>query len=128
MYIILFDGVCNLCTGIVAFLIKKDKNALFRFAPIQSEAGQSLLEQYHIHNDDSSLFYFRNSVCYRKSEAILLILKDLGGFWKCFYPLIYLPACLRNSVYFYIARNRYRVFGKRNSCSIPARKFRNRFL
>lgn len=128
MHIILFDGVCNLCTGTVAFLIKKDKKALFRFAPLQSEAGQALLQHYQIDESNSSLLYFRNTVCYRKSTAILMILKDLGGIWKCFYPLIYLPVRLRDSLYLYIARNRYRIFGKRESCSTPARKFRNRFL
>lgn len=128
MNIILFDGICNLCNGVVVFLIKRDKKALFRFAAIQSGTGQLLLERYNIKNKNTTLYYFRDGVCFIKSTAILHILRDLGGGWKFFYPLIVIPPCLRDAVYLFISRNRYRWFGKKNECIIPTREIKNRFL
>lgn len=128
MNIILFDGVCNLCSRVVVFLIKRDKKALFRFAAIQSGTGQLLLERYSINNKNTTLYYFRNGACFIKSTAILYILRDLGGGWKFFYPLIVIPACLRDVVYLFISRNRYKWFGRKNDCIIPTREIRNRFL
>lgn len=128
MNIILFDGVCNLCNGVVVFLIKRDKKALFRFATIQSGTGELLLERYNIKSKNTTLYYFRDDVCFIKSTAILHILRDLGGGWRFFYSLIVIPACLRDAIYLFISRNRYRWFGKKNDCIIPTREIRNRFL
>lgn len=128
MNIILFDGVCNLCNGVVVFLIKRDKKALFRFATIQSGTGELLLERYNIKSKNTTLYYFRDDVCFIKSTAILHILRDLGGGWRFFYSLIVIPACLRDAIYLFISRNRYRWFGKKNDCVIPTREIRNRFL
>ena len=128
MNIILFDGVCNLCNGVVSFTIKRDKKALFRFAALQSGTGQLLLKRYGVENENITLFYFKDNVCFRKSAAVLHIFKDLGGIWKCFYPLIILPVCLRDTVYLFISRNRYRWFGKRKNCMIPTEEIRKRFL
>ena len=119
MNVLLFDGVCNLCHGMVAFVRKRDKKALFRFVAIQSEAGQTLIEQYRIHNNNDTLYYIRGDVCYSKSTAVLQLLKDLGGGWKYCYPLIFIPPCLRDAVYLFVSRNRYRWFGKRDDCALP---------
>lgn len=129
-HIILYDGVCNLCNGMVRFIIKKDKKALFRFAAIQSQTGQSLITQYA--NDDEektvSIYYIRNQECYRKSAAILYILKDLGKGWKLLFPLIHIPAILRDSLYLFISRNRYKLFGREQTCMIPTPEIKNRFI
>lgn len=119
MRIILFDGICNLCSGVVLFIMKRDKKAVFRFAPIQSAAGQALLVRHGAGGGRDTVYYIRNGVCLQESAAVLFILKDLGGAWKCFYPLILVPACLRDAVYRFVARHRYRWFGKRSSCLVP---------
>lgn len=128
MNIILFDGICNLCNSTVSFIIRWDNKALFRFASLQSEKGKALLLKYNIVEDqESTLIYLRNGECLKRSTAILYILKDLGGIWKCFYPLTYLPNRLRDTVYTFVSRNRYRLFGKRDKCMIPTPELKDRF-
>ena len=95
MNIILFDGICNLCNGTVSFIVKRDKRKLFRFVSLQSEAGKTLLDRYAVESNNKTLYYFRKGDCYSKSTAILYILKDLGGFWQCFYPLILITVKVR---------------------------------
>lgn len=120
MNIILFDGACNLCSNTISFLIKRDKKALFRFIATQSETGKILLQKYGIAQEqETTLFYIRNNRCLKRSTAILYILKDLGGFWKCFYLFIYLPARMRDAIYLFISKNRYRLFGRRDNCMMP---------
>ena len=132
MNIILFDGVCNLCSGTVRFIIKKDKAAFFRFAAIQSEAGQRIMEQYVNEKEEekgiTSIFYIREKECFRKSEAVLYILKDLGKGWQLLFPLIYIPSFVRDSLYLLISRNRYKLFGKKTSCMVPTPDIKNRFI
>lgn len=129
MNIILFDGVCNLCNGIVRFIIKKDKKALFRFAAIQSGAGQLLIKKYTGNNTQNiTIYYIKENKYFEKSTAILHILKDLGGVWRCFYPLIYIPSCIRDRIYLFISRYRYRVFGKREMCIVPTADIKGRFI
>lgn len=128
MNIILFDGVCNLCNSTVSFLIKRDKRDLFRFAALESETGKALLRKYGIAEEqESTLFYLRNNDCLKQSTAVIYILKDLGGIWKCFYPLIYLPRQVRDTAYTFISRNRYRFFGKRDKCMMPTAELKDRF-
>lgn len=128
MNIILFDGICNLCNSTVSFLIKRDKKTLFRFAALQSETGKALLQKNGITREQTStLVYVRNNNCFTQSTAILHILKDLGGIWKCFYLLIYLPRPIRDAIYSLIARNRYHLFGKRNQCMTPTPELKDRF-
>lgn len=129
MNIILFDGICNLCSRTVLFLIKRDKKALFRFAALQSEAGQALMEQYAATDKENrTLYYIRDNQCFQQSTAILYILKDLGGIWKGFYPLMVIPTCIRDTAYLFISRHRYRLFGKKKTCMIPTPELKNRFL
>lgn len=129
MNIILFDGICNLCSGIVLFIIKRDKKALFRFAALQSEAGQSILKKFSVSSERTdTIYYIRDTECFQKSTAILNILKDLRGGWNCLYPLIYIPINLRDALYLLISRHRYKLFGKRQSCMIPTPKIKKRFM
>jgi predicted DCC family thiol-disulfide oxidoreductase YuxK len=127
--IVLFDGVCNLCNCLVQFIIKRDPKATFSFAAIQSEMGQELLMQMKSHSDElNSVVYIRDENYFFKSSAILHIFKDMGGIWKLFYVFIIIPSFIRDSVYAVIARTRYKVFGKRETCMIPSADIQNRFL
>jgi predicted DCC family thiol-disulfide oxidoreductase YuxK len=128
-HILLFDGVCNLCNGLVQFIIKRDKKAIFTFASLQSEYGQSVLRKYGLPQTEyNSLVYLRNNTLYLKSSASLLILKDLKGIWSIFYIFIGVPKFLRDPIYTFISRNRYRFFGKRDVCMIPTLEIQNRFI
>ncbi|MEA4976595.1 MAG: thiol-disulfide oxidoreductase DCC family protein [Paludibacter sp.] len=128
-HIVLFDGVCNLCIGIVNFIIKRDSKNRFRFAALQSESGQMLLKEYGISSTDiNTLIYISGKQFLDKSSAALNILKDLGGVWRFFYVFIYIPAPIRDFLYHQITKIRYRIFGKRSSCMIPSPGVKERFL
>ncbi len=128
-YILLFDGVCNLCVSVVNFTIKRDSEEKFKFAALQSESGQALLKKYHLPTNDFDSFVFINGDKYfLKSSAALHVLKELGGVWKLFYLFIIIPAPLRDFIYHIVARTRYRIFGKRDSCMIPTPEVKRRFL
>ena len=128
--LVLFDGVCNLCNGAVNFLIDHDKNNRLIFSSLQSETGQKILEQAGLPTDvfDSILFYDRGAV-WDKSGAALKIMRELGGIWR---PAAavgkFVPQKLRDGIYQFIARNRYRQFGKSESCRIPSPDLKSRFL
>ena len=127
--IILFDGVCNLCNHLVNFIIQRDPNARFRFAALQSTEGHQLLKETKLFPANAnSIVYIRNGKYLFRSSAILYILLDLGGVWKLFYTFIILPPFIRNFVYMIIARSRYKIFGKRDFCMVPADDIKNRFL
>ena len=127
--ILLFDGVCNLCNGVVNLTIKLDIKGKFKFASLQSESGQSLLKQLGLptHGFDSFVFINKDKY-FRKSSAALHVLKELGGFWKMFYVFIIFPRPLRDLVYNFIAKTRYKIFGKRETCMTPTPEFKKRFL
>lgn len=128
-HIILFDGVCNLCIGIVNFIIKRDSEKKFRFVALQSESGQMLLKKYGIFSTDIyTLIYITGEKCLDKSSAALQILNDLGGVWRLFYVFIYIPAPIRDFLYHQITKIRYRIFGKRSSCMVPSSGIKERFL
>jgi predicted DCC family thiol-disulfide oxidoreductase YuxK len=128
-HILLFDGVCNLCNSIVQFTIKRDPEGKFKFASLQSESGQALLKKFNlpVHDLDSFVF-IKGDRYFLKSSAGLHVLKELGGVWKVFYFLIIFPRPLRDFVYDIIAKTRYRIFGKRESCMIPTDDLKQRFL
>lgn len=129
MKIILFDGFCNLCCFSVQFIIKRDSESQFKFAPIQSIIGQELLSQYNISSlKVDSIIYLKDDRYFLRSSAVLNILKDLGGGWRLFYLLIVIPKFIRYFVYSVIARTRYKIFGKRDKCMVPDEKIKNRFL
>ena len=127
--IILFDGVCNLCNRSVQFIIKRDKKGLFRFASLQGKAGHDLLQQYDLPYDTLySFVLIENGKAYTRSTATLRVLRKLGGGWKLLYGLIILPPFLRNAIYNWIARNRYKWYGKREECMVPTPELKSRFL
>lgn len=127
--IILFDGVCNFCNFWVDFVIKRDKKDLFKFAALQSEKAKELTEKFNF--DITSLDTFILIVgdkLYTKSTAALLVCKELKSPIKILYPLTILPKFLRDFVYDLIAKNRYKLFGKRDSCRVPTEEEKLKFL
>jgi len=127
--ILLFDGVCNLCNASVIFVIKHDQQKVIKFASLQSKKGKELLQFHQVdQNYLSSFVYLRNNVTLLKSTAALYLAKDLGGLWKLFFAFIIIPKPIRDVVYSIIANNRYRWFGKSESCMIPSADFKDRFL
>lgn len=127
--IILFDGVCNLCNGAVVFIIKRDKKNIFKFAALQSEIGRGLTSKFNIDTSKvDSIILIDWDKHYEKSTAALQIARHLSGAYPLLFGFIILPKFIRDSVYDYIARNRYRWFGKRESCMIPTAKLKDKFL
>ena len=127
--IILFDGVCNFCNGAINFLIKQDKKGIFYFAPLQSEAGQKLLQQYQLPKESfKSFILIDNGEVYQKSTAVLKIFNRLPWYWKELQVLRIVPPLLRNAIYDFIAANRYKWFGKKEQCMVPTPEVKSRFL
>jgi len=128
-HILLFDGVCNLCTGIVKFIIKRDKKEKFRFAALQSESGQALLKKFGLSATDLDTFILiSGDKYYTKSTAGLLVLKALGGLWEVLYVYIVFPESMRDFIYDFVAKTRYHIFGKRDTCIVPTPEIKRRFL
>ena len=128
--IILFDGVCNLCDAVVQFVIKHDTKDMFRVAALQSELGQEILKHIGINpiNIDSVILYEPGIAYYYKSTAAIEIAKSLGGFWHLGTVFRIIPSGIRNQLYDYIAKNRYKWYGKKESCWIPTQKLKSKFL
>jgi len=127
--ILLFDGVCNLCNSSVQFIVKRDKDATFRFASLQSEEAQELLDAFDDKPGDlSSVILVEDSKLYARSTAALRIARRLGDAWPLLYGFIIIPQPIRDGVYNWIARNRYRWFGKKDQCMIPSPDLKSRFL
>lgn len=126
--IILFDGVCNLCSGLVQFIIKRDPHGYFQFASLQSSLAQKLLMRYGVDLETDSFVYIENDACYTKSSAALRVCRHLRGLWRCFFAGILLPPVLRDILYDFIAKRRYRWFGKQDSCMLPFPGDQHRFL
>ncbi len=127
--IILFDGVCNLCNGAINFTIKRDKKNIFKFAALQSEIGQTLLSKYKINTSEvDSIILIDGENYYVKSSAALRISKHLSGGYPLLYGFLILPKFIRNAAYDFIARNRYKWFGKKESCMIPTPALKEKFL
>jgi predicted DCC family thiol-disulfide oxidoreductase YuxK len=128
MNIILFDGVCNLCNNLVSFLIKYDKLNLFRFAALQTNAGERLMHEYQLLDDRKSIILIKDGIVFYKSDAIIEIAKQLTGWPQIFKYSSLFPRFLRNGIYNIIAKNRYHLFGKRAACSIPSEKDREKYI
>jgi len=128
-FIILFDGVCNLCNNSIQFIIKRDKKQRFLFASLQSDAAQDILLQFQLKNSDfDSIIFIENGEIYQKSTAILKISTYLSGLWKLNYGFIIIPKFIRDAIYSFIAKNRYKWFGKKDVCMIPTKELKIRFL
>jgi predicted DCC family thiol-disulfide oxidoreductase YuxK len=127
--VILFDGVCNFCNGTVNFLLGQDKKKRFRFAALQSEAGKNLLAQYGLpkENIDTFILLDRGKV-FKRSTAALRVGNKLPWYWQWTQVFWLAPKFLRDGVYNLVAKNRYKWFGKKDTCMIPTPEMQNRFL
>ena len=130
---ILFDGVCNLCNGFVQFIIRHDPQGRFRFAALQSEAGRALLVEHGfapeaVAAEPESVLLFSEGRLYSHSTAVLVIARRLGGIWRLAGVGQVLPRAWRDALYRFIARHRYRWFGRQESCLLPTPELKNRFL
>ena len=128
--IILFDGVCNLCEGLVQFVVKHDKKDIFRFVALQSDLGQEIIKYIGVDTAkiDSIILYEPGHAYYYKSSAALEIAKGLGGLWHLGTIFGIIPTWLRNVLYDYVRRNRYKWYGKKESCMIPTVELESKFL
>jgi len=127
--VILFDGVCNLCNGFVKFIIKRDKKGIFKFAALQSAYGKGLIEHFKIAGNglDTVLLYDGKQV-FTRSDASIKILCLLGGIWSASLVFVALPRFMRNGIYNFIAKKRYKLFGKQENCMVPTDEIKSRFL
>lgn len=129
MKIILFDGVCNFCNATVNFILKRDKQEIFRFAPQQSEQGRRLLEQHGKADTALKTIVFIDGDEWTEGmEAVIGITRQLKSYAWLSFLLRIIPRKISNALYTFVARNRYRWFGKRDSCRLPAPEEQQRFL
>tara|TARA_R110002124_G_scaffold138576_6_gene302103 strand:- start:34723 stop:35130 length:408 start_codon:yes stop_codon:yes gene_type:complete len=127
--IILFDGVCNLCNSTVVRVIKNDKSDLFRFTTLQGAVGQVIVTEHGIDTAKTdSIILIDNKKAFTKSTAALRIARDLSGAYPLLYGFIIIPKPIRDWVYDYIAKNRYKWYGKKDSCMIPTPELKKKFL
>jgi predicted DCC family thiol-disulfide oxidoreductase YuxK len=126
--VVLFDGICNYCNAMVNFAIRNDKKAVLKFAPLQSTAGKDLREQYKIDRSIDSVIVIENEKVYTHSDAAIRIAKHLQWPAKALYGLIIIPKFIRQPLYKWIAKNRYKWFGKKDECMVPTARVKARFL
>lgn len=127
--VIFFDGFCNLCSGAVQFVIKRDSQGLFRFASLQSDYAASALKQFDLEPAQAdSIVLLENGKVYQRSTAALRVAKKLKGLWPLLYGFIIVPRFIRDGVYNFIAKNRYKWFGRQESCWVPTPELKQRFL
>jgi predicted DCC family thiol-disulfide oxidoreductase YuxK len=121
--VILFDGVCNLCSGFVQFILPRDAEGKYRFASLQSDVGQALLTEHDLPSDDlESVVLIEDGESYVKSSAIIRIATGLGGGYR------HVPQSIRDRVYDFVADHRYQWFGKKDRCMVPSGDVQSRFL
>ncbi len=128
MKILFFDGYCSLCNSLVDWLIRIDKTKEIKFASLQGDTASRLLNQTASPLDVNTVIYLRNDMKYERSTAILMILSDTGGVWRFAQIFLFVPRFIRDFIYRCVANNRYRVFGKRESCRMPTQDERERLL
>ncbi|MEQ9423093.1 MAG: DCC1-like thiol-disulfide oxidoreductase family protein [Cyclobacteriaceae bacterium] len=127
--LILFDGVCNLCNGAVNFIIDRDPNARFKFASLQSDIGQAVLNELgHSTTEFDTMMLVKNGAVSSRSTAALKIAKGLNGLWPIFYALIIIPPFIRNFFYNLVSKYRYKIFGKSDQCLLPTPELKSRFI
>jgi predicted DCC family thiol-disulfide oxidoreductase YuxK len=126
--IVLFDGVCNLCSKSVQFIIKHDKKKLFHFASLQSDIGQLVLQKFNLPvKHFNSFILYQNGKLYQRSTAALKVCRQLSG-WKWTVVFFVVPQFIRDAVYNLVAKNRYKWFGQHSTCWIPTPELKERFL
>ena len=127
--IILFDGICNFCNSSVNFVIKRNKRTIIKFAALQTDIGQKLLQEYRLPAKVMRSFVFiENGQAYTRSTAALKVCRYLNWPWPLCYIFLIVPKLIRDGIYNWIARNRYKWFGVRKECMIPAPGVKDRFL
>lgn len=127
--VIVFDGVCVLCNGWVHFLLRHDRRGRYRFAAMQSPSGRALLDGHGLDPDDPASFLLvEDGRAWTDTDALVRVVGGLGGAWNAIRVLGALPKPLRDGLYRVLARNRYRWFGRREACLVPAAELRERFL
>jgi predicted DCC family thiol-disulfide oxidoreductase YuxK len=127
--IILFDGVCNLCDSTIQKIIELDKKNIFKFASLQSGFGQNFLKKHQLDEEEfQSMILIDGENFYTKSDAALRIAKELAGIYSIAGFFLVVPKFIRNSVYDFIAKNRYKWFGKKESCWIPTPELQEKFI
>ena len=127
--IVLFDGVCNLCSGAVQFILKHDKKNQFLFGSLQGKAGQEYLKKFNLPPDSfNSFMLVEGEQLYERSTGALRMLKHLGNGWQLLYGFIIVPKSIRDAVYNLIAKKRYQWFGKKQECWLPSKAWESRFL
>ena len=125
----LFDGVCNLCSGSVRFFIEHDSGATLRFAPLQSDVAGDLLDAVGLHDYDfDTIVLVEGEEYYTKSDAAVRIARHLDRPWSLLWAFRYVPRLLRDAVYDIVASSRYAVFGRKEQCMVPTPEVRDRFL
>ena len=127
--VIFFDGVCNLCNSTVQFVIKHDRRQYFKFAALQSQFAQEQLSGFVLKAKRGDSFVLvEDGKVYEQSTAALRVAKKLSGLWRLLYIFIVVPPFVRDAVYNFVARNRYKWFGKQESCWVPTPDLKSRFL
>lgn len=129
--IVLFDGVCNFCNAVINFVIDRDPDGQFKFAPLQSDVGKKLLREHGLEvpdGDPDTIVLIQDGRAYERSSAALRIARRLSGPWKLTYAFIVVPWFVRDVGYWIVAKLRYRLFGKSDTCRIPTPELRARFL
>ncbi|SDF43628.1 Predicted thiol-disulfide oxidoreductase YuxK, DCC family [Halorubrum xinjiangense] len=127
--IVLFDGVCNLCSGFVQFILPRDPEGKYRFASLQSDVGRALLAEHGLATEElDSIVLIEDGESYVKSAAVIRIATGLGGRYRLLSPFRYVPKAVRDRVYDFVADNRYRWFGKKDRCVRPSEDVESRFL
>ena len=125
--IIFFDGVCGLCNKTVNFLMRIDKRQNLKFAPLQGQTAQGRLPA-EIIEDLNTLIFYENGKLSNRSTAVLRAIKTIGGFWRLLYVFIIIPSPMRDWIYKTVAKNRYKWFGKHDTCRMPTPEERGRLL
>lgn len=127
--ILLFDGICNLCSAAVRFVIKRDPDRKFKFASLQSATGRQWLEKMGLTEESTDSFVLiQGDRFFLRSSAALRVLREIGGGWKFFYVFMIIPKPIRDFFYNQVARSRYRIFGRQDSCMVPTPDLQDRFL
>lgn len=127
--VILFDGICNFCNSAVNFTIKRDKKAIIQYAPLQTEKGRMFLRQYNLPiNEMKSFLFIEDGKVYTRSTAALRVCRYLRGIWPLCFVFMIVPRFIRDGIYDWIAKHRYKWFGVRQECMMPAPEVRKRFL
>jgi predicted DCC family thiol-disulfide oxidoreductase YuxK len=127
--LVLFDGVCNFCNFWIQFALKRDRKGKLKFGSLQGETAHRVLPHYNIDPTIlTSVIFIEDGIAYRESTAALKVCRHLDGGWKLLYALIIIPAFLRDGIYKWIGRNRYKWFGKQESCMLPTVQQRKRFV